>query len=72
MQINISESIADSILIEILKEDYLMVRDEPAWNDVDKKYNKKLLKGIQRVLHFHMTDEEWKDWEYELDRTAKP
>lgn len=60
--LKIGGGMADSLLIEVLKGDYLMVRDKPTCNDVDRKNNKELLKSIQQVLRFHMTEEEWKEW----------
>lgn len=59
----IGGGMADSIVIDILKGDYFMVRDKPTWDDGDRE---ELLKSIQQVLRFHMTDEEWKEWERQL------
>jgi hypothetical protein len=63
---------SDRITVSVLKEDYLMVRDnirniesrmesESNISDYiqqDYKYDKKLLKAIKRVLAYHLTKDE--------------
>lgn len=67
--IRIDEETADRIALAVLKDDYLLVRENiknierhmmvepnlPAHIDEDYKYDKKLLKAIKRVLSYHMT-----------------
>ena len=63
---------SDRITVSVLKEDYLMVRDNirniesrmepesniPDYIRQDYKYDKKLLKAIKRVLAYHLTKDE--------------
>jgi hypothetical protein len=63
---------SDRITVSVLKEDYLMVRDNirniesrmesesniPDYIQQDYKYDKKLLKAIKRVLAYHLTKDE--------------
>jgi hypothetical protein len=67
--IKIDYDTADRIVLEVLKEDYLMVKEnlanvntrikgqEPTVADFlvqDRDYDKKLLKAIKRVLRYYM------------------
>ena len=70
--IKIDYETADRIALAVLKDDYLMVRDNirniekqmkndnyPHYVTEDLKNDKKLLKGIKRVLKYRMTDIEY-------------
>lgn len=70
--IKIDYETADRIALAVLKDDYLMVRDNirniekqmkndnyPHYVAEDLKNDKKILKGIKRVLKYHMTDIEY-------------
>jgi hypothetical protein len=72
--IKIDYDTADRIVLQVLKEDYLMVkenlanvktqidRQKPTVADFlaqDRDYDKKLLKAIKRVMRYYMVKEEY-------------
>ena len=70
--IKIDFDTADRITVAVLKDDYVMVRENikhiercmmvepniPEYIEQDYKYDKKLLKAIKRVLAYHMSHDE--------------
>ena len=48
----------EAIVVQELKEQYGMGLDYDPWDKHDKKYNKKLMKALKRVLEYNMTSDE--------------
>jgi hypothetical protein len=70
--IELEHEVADRVVLEVLKADYLMVKSNIANIEArmavekvkpyvlkDLKYDKKLLKALKRVLAYHMIHEEY-------------
>jgi hypothetical protein len=71
--IKLEDEFADKIVVEALKDDYRMVKNNIADFKIfhtaekvkphileDFEYNKKVLKALKRVLAFHMTHDDYK------------
>jgi hypothetical protein len=71
--IRLNHEAADAIAVEVLKEDYINVKQNirnikpqlydpktPDYVGADYAYDKKLLKALKRVLHYHMVHEDYR------------
>lgn len=65
MEIKVSLEVAESVVVEVVKQHYEMIANTPVWSEKDKKRNEKLLKSMDRVLSYFMVDEEKREWSVE-------